>query len=216
MLPAPKGLFVILLVVGSIVTILFLRYRYPTKKFKRLTSLFLGIIIVLFVVFLIGAYKTSSNHYCKNSQETTGSSPTDLAPEFHFQKANEEYDQGNCTAAIGGYSKVIKLNPNFAEAYNNRAYTYMMLEDYKNALPDLDRAIALRPNYINALMNRGDIYNFYYNVDKAKAMEDYDRVYELDPTHGSICGHRMLARNNGWTLGAYWELLTKGTKAGCS
>jgi hypothetical protein len=40
---------------------------------------------------------------------------------------------------------------------------------YADALPALDRAIALRPTYVNALMNRGDIYNFYYQIDRARA-----------------------------------------------
>jgi tetratricopeptide (TPR) repeat protein len=56
-----------------------------------------------------------------------------------------------------------------AEAYNNRAYTYMTIRDYADALPDLDQATALRPTYVNALMNRGDIYNFYYQIDRARA-----------------------------------------------
>ena len=35
----------------------------------------------------------------------------------------------------------------------------MRRQEDEQALPDLDRAIALRPNYFNALMNRGDLYN---------------------------------------------------------
>jgi len=33
----------------------------------------------------------------------------------------------------------------------------MAKQEYARALPDLDKAIALRPDYINALMNRGDV-----------------------------------------------------------
>ena len=104
-----------------------------------------------------------------------------------------------------------------AEAYNNRAYTYMTIRDYADALPDLDQAIALRPTYVNALMNRGDIYNFYYQIDRARALADYDRVLALGPeaTHGaSICGHRFLAGHNGWNLGALLDL-PRGIASNC-
>lgn len=136
-----------------------------------------------------------------------------------FALGNYEYDQGSCDGAIAAYSRAIELDPNFAEAYNNRAYTNMVKQDYAAALPDLDRAIQLRPNYVNALMNRGDIYNYYYHIDRQRAIADYDRVLLLVPgeeSHTLVCGHRLLALHNGWSPGVFLDLLSHGVGAGCS
>ena len=50
----------------------------------------------------------------------------------------------------------------------------MVKKEYAPALADLDRAIQIRPNYVNALMNRGDIYSYYYSIDYGRAVADYD------------------------------------------
>lgn len=119
----------------------------------------------------------------------------------YFLQGDYDYDTGNCTKAITDYTTSIKLNPNYPQAYNNRAYTYMRLRNYKNALPDLDKAISLNPNYIQSLMNRGDIHN-YYLVDRKSAIADYEKVIALGGTNGtSVCGHLFLAQHNGWNLG---------------
>jgi tetratricopeptide (TPR) repeat protein len=110
------------------------------------------------------------------------------------------FDRKDYAGAIGDYSQAIALNPDDAEAYNNRAYTYMTTQNYAAALADLNEAIQLRPNYPNALMNRGDIYNYYYQVDYDKAITDYERVLAIDPqaaTTTSLCGHLLVARNKG-------------------
>ena len=138
-----------------------------------------------------------------------------ITAQDYLAQGDYEFEQGDLNAALAAYSQAITLKPDYAEAYNNRAYTYMRLEDYAAALPDLDRAIELRPDYVNALMNRGDIYNFYYKVDFKRAISDYDRVIALGATGTSVCGHRLLARNHGWNLLVFFELAREQGRAGC-
>jgi len=127
----------------------------------------------------------------------------------YFAQGDYDYEQGHCTQAIADYTQAIKLNPTYAQAYNNRAYTYMQENRYVDALPDLDKAIQLRPNYVNALMNRGDLYNYYYQTDRKKAVSDYDQVIALGAAQGtSVCGHRILAIHQGWNLDAIIDILT--------
>ncbi|MEP7199468.1 MAG: tetratricopeptide repeat protein [Chloroflexota bacterium] len=133
----------------------------------------------------------------------------------YVAQGDYNYDLGHYDDAIANYTRAIRLQSDFAEAYNNRAYTYMTKHEYALALPDLDLAIQLRPNYVNALMNRGDIYNYYYAIDYDRAIADYDRVLQLSPEHTSVCGHRMLAVHHGWNLSVFGEILTRGTEAGC-
>jgi tetratricopeptide (TPR) repeat protein len=139
-----------------------------------------------------------------------------ITAEDYFFQGDYEFDQGNCSAAIAAYSRAIELNPDDAEAYNNRAYTYMVEQNYAAALPDLDRAIELRPDYVNALMNRGDIYNYYYAIDRARALADYDRVLQISGDHRFVCGHRLMALHNGWNWGMIQDLITRGPESGCT
>jgi tetratricopeptide (TPR) repeat protein len=83
--------------------------------------------------------------------------------------ADYDYDRGACVQAIEDYTRAMNLDPVLVAAYNNRAYTHIRQQDYPAALPDLDHAIALRPEYVNALMNRGDIYNYYFDIDRKRA-----------------------------------------------
>ena len=120
----------------------------------------------------------------------------------YFLEGDYDYDTGNCVKAIADYSESIKRNPTYPEAYNNRAYTLMRLRNYSAALPDLNKALVLNPNYIQALMNRGDIHNYYYAIDRRSAIADYEKVIALGGTRGtSVCGHLFMAAHNGWNLG---------------
>lgn len=180
--------------------------RLGSKKHKKISRREIGIIIGLIGIFLgfgvLQAYLASMQ---PDTQCTAAHIPisrphsTPTTAMDYFLQGNYDYDRGSCVQAIIDYTKAIKHNPNFSESYNNRAYTYMRIQDYSHALGDLNTALKLRPNYIQALMNRGDIHNFYYAIDRQSAINDYEKVISLGGTHGtSVCGHLMMAKHNGW------------------
>jgi tetratricopeptide (TPR) repeat protein len=145
---------------------------------------------------------------CSKIHTTTSVAPVAPVTAVDYMALGDHaYDQGDCVAAIAAYSKAIALDPSLPEAYNNRAYTNMRLHNYAIALVDLDKAIALRPNYVQALMNRGDIHNFYFAIDDNAAVADYRRVIAFGATEStSVCGHLMLAEHHGWNLGTILDL----------
>ncbi len=155
---------------------------------------------VLYVGFVL---LPNDNAICTSQVNTQGrvSAPSTPAAQLvsaqdYFRQGNYQLYLGNCSQAITNYNQAIALNPQNAQAFNNRAYTYMGLGQYNRALPDLDQAIALRPDYVNALMNRGDIYNYYYAVNHDRAIADYDRVMAIDPwnqQHTQVNGHMAWA-----------------------
>jgi tetratricopeptide (TPR) repeat protein len=179
-------------------------------------------VLALVLIAGIGAVETATQPVvsCAPLPGASSKPPATLVTaQDYFEEGDFEFDRGNCDAAITAYSRAIELNPNFAEAYNNRAYTYMVKKDYADALTDLDKAIELRPNYVNALMSRGDIHNYYYNIDYDRAIADYDRVLAQGPEayqQTSLCGHRMLAMHHGWDATVFLEVLTRGPDSGCT
>lgn len=201
--------------------------RSPDSKQKNLFGasrrqlLFAIAISSLLVVMLIAALAVIRDTSPRSAavKKTSSTPPAALTTAADYLAQGDfDFDLGNYGAAIASYSRALELKPDFAEAYNNRAYAYMTVKKYEQALPDLDQALRLRPDYVNALMNRGDIYNYYYQIDRARAIADYDRVLELDPdapNYTSVCGHRMLATHNGWSPGIYVEILQHGIKSGC-
>lgn len=154
--------------------------------------------LTLFILFCIAAYKSSKmpDTWCTTIRNSTSYPPAILKTSTdYFEKGNYDYDTGRCKEAVVDYTKSITLNSKYPQAYNNRAYTYMRMGDYKNALIDLNKALTLNPNYINALMNRGDIYNYYFEVDKTKAIADYEKIISIAGTGGTgVCGHLAMAK----------------------
>ena len=178
-------------------------------------------VVFCLAIGLFGAYSASQPVVsCASAPKKPFSKApaTLISAQDYFMQGDYNYEQGECDRAITDYSRAIELNPNLAEAYNNRAYIYMVKKDYAAALPDLDHAIQLRPNYVNAWMNRGDIYNYYYEINYERAVANYDQVLSIDPRAAkttSVCGHRLLAINHGWNLNVLRDMLTSGSTAGC-
>lgn len=57
--------------------------------------------------------------------------------------------------AVDAFDALIAYCPDYAEGYNQRAFANFLQEDFDAALPDLDRAIALRPRHVAAISGRG-------------------------------------------------------------
>jgi len=89
---------------------------------------------------------------------------------------------GKCTdaqKAIEYLNEAIKLKPDLAEAYNNRANAYTELKQYDRAIEDYNEAIRLKPNYAHAYYNRGSNYIDLKQYDRA--IEDYNETIRLKP-----------------------------------
>ena len=72
------------------------------------------------------------------------------------------------------------MKPNFAEAYNDRGFSYYLKGDFERAISDFTRAIELRPNYPKAYNSRGVAY-MQGGYGAAKSVPDFDRAIELKP-----------------------------------
>lgn len=81
--------------------------------------------------------------------------------------------------AIENFTKAIKLNPKYSEAYNNRGIAYTGKGDSEKALADYNAAIELDPEFFYAFINRGKLYSDKNEIERA--IMDYTRAIEINP-----------------------------------
>jgi tetratricopeptide (TPR) repeat protein len=73
--------------------------------------------------------------------------------------------------------EAIRINPEFAEAYNNRGISYLNLSQYDLAVADFNEAIELNPTIAAPYFNRGLTYRA--QARKAEAIADFGKFISL-------------------------------------
>ncbi|WP_439541044.1 tetratricopeptide repeat protein [Hyphomicrobium sp.] len=73
----------------------------------------------------------------------------------------------------------VEQQPDYAEAWNRRAYLFYLDEDYKRSLGDLRRVLALEPHHFKALEGLANILQ--HLGEKKAALEAYDALLKVHP-----------------------------------
>ncbi len=114
-------------------------------------------------------------------------------PGILLEYGNLLFYMGRFEAAIETYDKAIKLKPDLAEAYNNKAVALRNLRKYDEAVKAYDKAIELEPDYADAYYNKGIAL---VNLEKYdEAVKAYDKAIELKPDYA------VAYNNKGTALG---------------
>ncbi len=106
----------------------------------------------------------------------------------YFRRGTEYLDNKKFDLSIEFFDKSIKLNNNFAPAYNNRGISYYKLKQYNKAIEDYNKAIELNPNDSEVYFNRGISYSNLKQYEKA--IEDYNKAIELNPNYSDAYYNR--------------------------
>ena len=109
-----------------------------------------------------------------------------------IQKNQEGHDlivQKKYSEAIKFLDEAIQINPNYALAYRNRAWTNHYLKNYQQAIEDYTKVIQLKPNFAETYFdkiyyNRGLSYANLQNYKQA--IEDFDKAIEINPNYALI------------------------------
>jgi len=87
----------------------------------------------------------------------------------YFKKGQEYFAQDDYNNAVLAYGKAIKQEPNFTEAYQERARSFFCINQFSKAIKDLDKAINNDPNNPVLYYLRGLAY---YSLDNEEVPED--------------------------------------------
>src|SRR5918911_1639993 len=129
----------------------------PQKRAAKRRWLIAATVIplVVAVVWLVGVGFFRQSRLQTVAPKRAATLPASLNTASDYLARGDYYfELGDYDRAIADYARAIQLKPDFAGAYNNRAYAFMKKQDYVSALPDLDEALRLRPDYVNAYINR--------------------------------------------------------------
>lgn len=108
-----------------------------------------------------------------------------------LEEGNNFYFNHNFQSAISEYNRAIEVQPNFAEAYNNRGNANVMMKNYQQAILDYQNAI--RYNKVDARIhnNLGSIY--FILKDYNAAINEYEQALKLNPNLFDAYYNRALA-----------------------
>ncbi len=112
----------------------------------------------------------------------------------YLLSGDEKEDKGDYPGALADYNQVLRIDPKYALAYNNRGYLKMQrLNDVNGALVDFNRSISINPNFATALNNRAFLKEDKLNDFKG-ALADYGKSLQIDPTDAKVYNNRGLLK----------------------
>jgi tetratricopeptide (TPR) repeat protein len=97
----------------------------------------------------------------------------------------------NRSFAEEDYLKSLEINPRQPETYNNLGALYLDSKNYNGAIFNFTQALAFRPNYFMALMNRGIAYSRM--GDMISALADFSKAEKISVTEPLLFLNRGLA-----------------------
>ena len=106
-------------------------------------------------------------------------SDSELAASAFFSIGCLLWEGGQSEKALVAYDTAIRLQPDYAEVYNNRGNIKSGLGSHDDALDDYDEAIRLNPNFAEVYSNRGAAK---FRLGKhAAALTDLNEAIRLQP-----------------------------------
>ncbi len=86
---------------------------------------------------------------------------------------------GRMKDAIGRFSEVIEMAPEFAEGWNKRATAYYLNGELAKSMQDIQETLSLEPRHFGAISGMGLI--FLQRGDEGAALEVFEEVLKIHP-----------------------------------
>ena len=106
--------------------------------------------------------------------------PTDIELTARLEEGAQFVRTQQLSKAIEIFTEVIKLDQNWAEAWNKRATVFYMMGKFKQSQEDIDKVLALEARHFGALAGQGLVNIQLKNYEKA--ILSYQQVKEIYPS----------------------------------
>lgn len=120
----------------------------------------------------------------KRKQIEYGQAVKGLSAEDWFEQGYSFQISNQYEEAIMAYTRVLDINPRYAEAYNNRGAALVMKGNYDRAIADCNRALEINPLDDTAYCVRGFAWTMKDNFGQASA--DAKKGLSLNPKN-EVC-----------------------------
>ena len=97
----------------------------------------------------------------------------------HLAAATTAMSRRDFASALLSCDEAIRLDPDFAEAYNQRAIAHYLMEQYKESIEDCWRATERMPCHFGAWAGMGHCYA--HLGQNRQALESYERALQINP-----------------------------------
>jgi len=118
-----------------------------------------------------------------------------LSASEYFNLAWENGNKGHYEKSIDNYDEAIRLNPNYAEIYNNRGNAKRVLGDQEGAIYDYTESIRLKNPKLHLPYNNRGIAKSNLG-DRHGAIADYDEAIRLKLDYADAYNNRGIAKSN--------------------
>ncbi|MCP4266657.1 MAG: tetratricopeptide repeat protein [Candidatus Brocadiaceae bacterium] len=112
-----------------------------------------------------------------SSSAEKSTSESDITSDFNIGVYYQK--QGDLVKAIDAYEKVLRVDPDNAEAHNNLGIIYKEQGELDKAVEHFQRVVSLNPGMDEAHNNLGVMY--YLSKDQRNAVVEYRKAFEINP-----------------------------------
>ena len=106
--------------------------------------------------------------------------PTDIELTARLEEGAQFVRTQQLSKAIEIFTEIIKLDQNWAEAWNKRATVFYMMGKFKQSQEDIDKVLALEARHFGALAGQGLVNIQLKNYEKA--ILSYQQIKEIYPS----------------------------------
>ncbi len=104
--------------------------------------------------------------------------------EYLMEQGEVSMRRSDYEDAVRIYTRVIAIDPGFAEGWNRRATIYYLMGEYDLSTQDVEKTLALEPRHFGALSGQGLIY--LRREKPTQAVEYFKRALEVNPHMSNI------------------------------
>ncbi|MBF4467714.1 tetratricopeptide repeat protein [Flavobacterium sp. LC2016-12] len=134
--------------------------------------------------YLMDNCSTLKDKVASNNQLNKNSMSTNQEALDFYNLGIDETKKDNFKGALEYYKKAVKIDPNFAFAYDNMGICYRRLEEFDLAIDSYEKSLKIDPNGLMPLQNIAVAYS--YKKEYKKAVKSYEKLAKIESNNPEV------------------------------